>query len=90
MTERQPDIESFLKSDLKSEKMTLRRPTLYRFKNRHKVRKKTKRRLIFQTDINSEKKKQCRADTKSFLKDRCKVRTQMTQRRAAQVFFVDY
>jgi hypothetical protein len=69
-----PDIKSFLKTDLKSEKMTLRRPTLCRFKNRHKVRKKAQRRLICQTDINSEKRKQCWADTKSFLNDRHKIR----------------
>jgi hypothetical protein len=55
------------------------------FKKRHKVRKKKQRRLICHTDI--KKSKQRRADTKPFLKDRCKVRT--TQRRAAQVFFVD-
>jgi hypothetical protein len=50
-----------------------------------KSEKKTQSRLICQTDINSEKRKQRWADKKSFMKDRCKVRTQM--RRAAQVFF---
>jgi hypothetical protein len=55
-------------------KMKLRQPTLCRFKNRHKVKKKTQRRLICQTNINSQKRKQRRVDTKSFLKDRCKVR----------------
>jgi hypothetical protein len=44
-----------------------------------KSEKKTQRQLICQTDINSERMKQRRADTKSFLKERCKVRTQMPQ-----------
>jgi hypothetical protein len=73
----------------------LRRPTLCRFKNRHKVRKKETtsgwHEIIFARPIYSqEKTTQRRTDIKSFLKDRCKFRTQMTQRQTAQVFFVDY
>jgi hypothetical protein len=71
-------------------KITLRRPTLCRFKNRHEVRKKDTTSVNLSNRHKFRKKEQRRADTKSFLKDRCKVRTQMTQRRAAQLFFVDH
>jgi hypothetical protein len=46
----QLDIKSFLKTDLKSEKNDLRRPTLCRFKNWHKVRNH-----FWMTDIKSDK-----------------------------------
>jgi hypothetical protein len=66
MTQCQPDIKSFFKTDLKSEQKG-------RYVDRH---------------LKSEKTTQRRANIKSFLKDRC--RRRMTQRRSAQVFFVDY
>jgi hypothetical protein len=90
-------------------KMTLRWPTLCRFKNRHKVRKKDttsvnltnrhkfrkkettsgRHEIIFERLMLSQKKTTPRrANIKLFLKDQCKVITQMIQRRAAQVFFL--
>jgi hypothetical protein len=58
MTQCQLDIKSFLKTDLKSEKMTLRQLTLFRFKNRHKVRKKDtiSGQHFWKTDVKSEHK----------------------------------
>jgi hypothetical protein len=68
MTQHWADIESFLKTDLKSEpkrRYVDRRYVVLR--TDIKSQNKTKRRLICQTDINSEKRKQRRADTKSWL-----------------------
>jgi hypothetical protein len=76
MTQCQPDIKSFLKTDLKSEqkKSYVDRHYVVLRTDINSEKKTQRRRLICQTDINSQNRKQRQADTKSFLKDRCQVR----------------
>jgi hypothetical protein len=58
-----PTLSHFSKPDQKSDKNdTMSARHKVIFKTDIKSEKKTQRRLICQTDINSEKRKQCRAD----------------------------